>query len=127
GCAAHEPGRFQIKSLTIKGQQDLAARPLTECLVSRQRPHFGLTVGLAQPSCGEPPFSSSAPRVNLWVWWWKDWPAFNRAVFEEDLKRIERWYRARGYYEARVAEVTYDPPEARNPGEETSCDLEHDV
>src|SRR5690606_37336820 len=59
--------------------------------------------------------------------WWTDWPAFNRAVFDEDLERILRWYRARGYYEARITNVTFDPPESGDPTFEPKCDLENKV
>ena len=38
--------------------------------------------------------------VELWAWPWTDWPLYDPSVFERDLARIERWYRARGYYDA---------------------------
>ncbi len=127
GCAHHERGRYQIDRLDLKGQEDLAERPALGCLISRERPHFGLTLGLGDPVCGEAPFDSQAPRLNLWRWWWTDWPAFNRAVFDEDLERIVRWYKARGYYEARIEDVSFDPTEASDPSLEPKCDLEDKV
>lgn len=127
GCAAHEPGRYQIKNIQVRGQRDLAEVPLEECLVSRERPSFKIKLGLRSVTCGEPPFDSQPPRVNLWHWWWKDWPAFNHAVFDEDLERVERWYQARGYYDAKVVDVKYDPPAAADPTLPPPCDLEHEV
>ena len=127
GCAHHEPGRYQIDSLEIKGQRDLKERPALSCLISRERKRFHLTLGIGEPSCGEPPFDSQAPRINLWRWWWTDWPAFNLAVFEQDLERILRWYRARGYYDAQITETTFTPSEAADPRATPSCDLENDV
>lgn len=127
GCAVHEPGRYQVTHVQVTGQEDLAERPLLECLVTRERPRVSLTLGLGDPGCGERPFDSQAPRLNLWRWWWTDWPAFNNAVFDEDQERILRWYQARGYYDARIVEVTFDPPEAGDPTKEAPCDLENDI
>lgn len=127
GCAVHEPGRYQVTHVEVTGQEQLAERPLLECLVTRERPRVSLTLGLGDPGCGEAPFDSQAPRLNLWRWWWTDWPAFNNAVFDEDQDRILRWYQARGYYDARIVEVKFDPPEAGDPTKEAPCDLENEV
>lgn len=127
GCAHHEAGRYQIERLKLQGQADLAERPALACLISRERPSFGLTVGMGDPSCAQAPFDSQSPRLNLWRWWWTDWPAFNRAVFDEDLARIVRFYQARGYYDARIVQIEFDPPEASDPTAEPPCDLEAEV
>lgn len=127
GCAHHESGHYQIARLRLADQEDLAQRPALSCLISRERPRFGLTLGMGDPVCGKAPFDSQAPRLNLWRWWWTDWPTFNRAVFDEDLERILRWYRARGYYDARVTKVTFDPPESGDPSAQPQCDLEKKV
>lgn len=126
-CASHEPGRYQIARLTLEGQEHLAERPALACLISRERPRFSLTLGLGEPTCGEPPFDSQAPRLALWRWWWTDWPPLNRAVFDEDLERIVRWYRARGYYDAKITNVSFDPPQAEDPAASPPCDLEHEI
>lgn len=126
-CAHHETGRFQIAKLDLKGQKDLAERPALSCLISRERPRVALTLGLGDAVCGKPPFDSQAPQLNLWRWWWTDWPAFNHAVFAEDLQRIVRWYRARGYYDAKVVGVDFDPPEAADPSLDPPCDLDKKV
>lgn len=34
--------------------------------------------------------------------WWVDYGLYDRAIVDKDLQRVERYYRARGYYEARV-------------------------
>jgi outer membrane translocation and assembly module TamA len=39
-------------------------------------------------------------------------------VFDQDLRRILRWYRARGFYAAAVQQVSFDPPGA---GEGKDC------
>lgn len=126
-CAHHESGRYQVQRLELRGQEHLAERPVEACLITRERPRFALTLGLGDPTCGEPPFDSQAPRLNLWRWWWTDWPAFNRAIFDEDRERILRWYRARGYYDARIVDVRFDPPEASDPAAEPDCDLQEEV
>lgn len=127
GCAHHETGRYQIARLDLEGQKDLAERPALSCLINRERPRVALTLGLGDPTCGKPPFDSQAPRLNLWRWWWTDWPAFNHAVFDEDLERIIRWYQARGYYDAKVIEVRFDPEEASDPSLDPKCDLDKEV
>ena len=44
-----------------------------------------------------------------------DYEVFNRYVLEKDLQRIERYYRARGYYRARAqaARVVFSGKSAR--------------
>jgi len=126
-CAHHETGRYQIAKLDLRGQTRLAERPALGCLISRERPRVSLTLGLGDAVCGKPPFDSQAPQLNLWRWWWTDWPAFNHAVFDEDLQRIVRWYRARGYYDAKVVGVDFDPPEAADPTLDPPCDLDKKV
>lgn len=34
--------------------------------------------------------------------WWVDYGLYERSILDKDLQRVERYYRARGFYEARV-------------------------
>ncbi|HEX6243348.1 MAG TPA: BamA/TamA family outer membrane protein, partial [Polyangiales bacterium] len=83
-----------------------------------------LTLGLSAlrtPKCGVPPFDKARASKRLFAWGWTDWPVYDEAVFKLDMDRITRWYRARGYYQARVMDVTYDPPEAGERDETGAC------
>lgn len=122
GCASVERGRYGVSSLEIQGTEQVDEAPLQACLVTLERPYFELRLGVSAAKCNEPPFDTSAPTMRLWRWPWTEWPAFNQAVFKQDHERILRWYRARGFYEARIVEVRYDPPEAVMPGARGSCD-----
>src|SRR6187399_670336 len=104
-CAHPDAGRYGISSLVIEGNEALDGEAIAACLISRERAHFGLKLGVSSPTCGKPPFDSSPPTLRLWRWPWTEWPTFNQAVFEQDLERVRRFYRARGYYDARVIEV----------------------
>src|SRR5262245_16093159 len=115
-CARPDAGRYGITALEIEGNEALDSEAIGACLISRERAHFGLKLGVSSPSCGKPPFDSSPPTLRLWRWPWTEWPTFNQAVFEQDLERVTRFYRARGYYAARVVKVEVTPPEARMPG-----------
>jgi outer membrane translocation and assembly module TamA len=115
-CAHIEPERFAVSRLKLEGMHALDAGPLRDCLLTRERGRFTLRLGPAVPQCSEPPFTSSPPALQLWSWGWTEWPSFNRSVFERDRERILRWYRARGFYAARVEAVDFDPPEAGRGG-----------
>jgi outer membrane protein assembly factor BamA len=86
-------------------------RALEACLATRERARFTIDVSTnPNPACGVPEFDAPRLRAELWAWPWASWPLFDRNVFERDLARVERWYRARGHYDARVVEVRIDPP-----------------
>jgi outer membrane protein assembly factor BamA len=116
-----EPGRYGVEALAFEGLDALDEEALEACLITRERDHFGVRLGLSGPACGRPPFDHSAPTLRLWRWPWTEWPTFNHAVFEQDLERVVRWYRARGYYDARVVNVRYDPPAAEHPALQGPC------
>lgn len=120
-CASVEHGRYGVTSLDFEGVDQLDERALDACLITRERGHFGVRLGLRGPACGRPPFDASAPTLRLWRWPWTEWPTFNHAVFAQDLERVVRWYRARGYYDARIVEVRHDPPAAAHPALEGPC------
>ncbi|HVZ30848.1 MAG TPA: POTRA domain-containing protein, partial [Polyangiaceae bacterium] len=115
-CAHIERERYAVSRLKLDGMHELDAGPLRDCLLTRERGRFTLRLGPAVPKCSEPPFTSSPPALQLWSWGWTEWPTFNRSVFERDQERILRWYRARGFYAARIEEVDFDPPEAGRGG-----------
>lgn len=121
-CASVDADRYGITKIEIKGNHALDEAAIKACLISRERPHFSLTLGLSSPACGRPPFNTSAPEWRLWRWPWTDWPAFNEAVFDQDIERVKRFYQARGYYQARVSTVKVVPPEALRPGGVGDCD-----
>jgi outer membrane protein assembly factor BamA len=120
-CAGVDKGRYGVTSLEIEGNQAVDEAAIEACLITRERDSFGLTLGLSSPSCGKPPFDSSPPTLRLWRWPWAEWPTFNEAVFDQDVERVKRFYRARGYYSARVVSVKVTPPEASRPGTVGSC------
>lgn len=122
GCASIERGRYGVDSVRVDGMHALSESALAACLLTRERESFALELGVAEASCGRPPFDRSAPSLRLWRWPWTEWPSFNQAVFDKDLERVLRWYRARGYYGARVVNVRYEPPEAATPGVVGQCD-----
>lgn len=126
GCASVEPGRYGVSSLEVQGAEQMEERAIEACLVTLERPHFEVKLGVATATCNEPPFDTGAPALRLWRWPWTEWPSYNQAVFSQDAERILRWYRARGFYEARIVRVTYDPPQAAFPGSRGPCDPERE-
>jgi len=118
GCASVEKGQYGVASLDFEGMEQMDERALERCLLSVERPTFAIPLGLSATGCEEPPFDSSPPRIRLWRWPWTDWPSFNAAVVDVDRRRIERWYRARGFYDARVVDIRYAPEEAGSFGAE---------
>ncbi|MEM9070161.1 MAG: BamA/TamA family outer membrane protein [Myxococcota bacterium] len=111
GCAHIPSDRYGVDRLNFEGVDEMDGRALRACLATSARSRVEINLGAsAEPTCGEPPFDAGRLRVPLWRWPWADWPTYDRNVFERDLQRIERWYRARGFYEARVTAATFDPP-----------------
>ncbi|MCB9593615.1 MAG: BamA/TamA family outer membrane protein [Sandaracinaceae bacterium] len=112
-------GRFGIRSVDFHGVEQLDDRAIAACLGTRARSRFGVDIGIrGTPECGEAPFDGDHIVLDLFSYPWSTWPLFDENVFERDIERIERWYRARGYYDARVTSTEVTPPEA------TQVDLE---
>ncbi len=122
GCASIEAGRYGLRSLEVSGNHALTEAAITQCLISRERESFGITIGLSEPVCGVPPFDSAPVRLDLWRWPWTEWPTWNRAVFDRDLERVLRFYRARGYYAAKVVEVRYQPEQVAGKSAAGRCE-----
>jgi outer membrane protein insertion porin family/translocation and assembly module TamA len=80
GCASVPQGRSAVSDVDVVGNENVDTKEITEAIVTRKSPRFlGLVRGLVY-----------------------DFEIFNRFVLERDMARIERLYRARGYYDARV-------------------------
>lgn len=105
-------GQYGVASVDIEGADQVAERAIKPCLLTQERDAFGLTIGFASDDCQAPPFDSRPPRVSLWSWPWSDWQGLNLAIVDADVSRIERFYRARGYYDAEVIDVRFEPASA---------------
>jgi outer membrane translocation and assembly module TamA len=113
GCATIPDGRYAVSSVEIEGAEQMDDRAVENCLATYERPAFQLDLGAnPDPECGVPPFDTNRLSLRFWRWPWTDWPIFDRSTFDRDTERIERWYRARGFYDARVLSTTVDPPQA---------------
>jgi outer membrane protein assembly factor BamA len=78
GCAHLPKGRYAIDDVAIEGQNQLDASQIEDKIATAASPHFlGLPQGVIV-----------------------DYELFDRYVLERDLTRVERIYRAHGFYEA---------------------------
>lgn len=111
GCAHVPADRYGVDRIRFEGVEEMDEYALRACLGTSQRTRSSFNLSRTMsPACGEAPFDSAVRvRVPLWR---TGWPLFDRSVFERDLQRIQRWYRARGFYDAEIQSVSYDPPEA---------------
>jgi translocation and assembly module TamA len=128
GCASIPKGQYGVKEIEWVGAKQLDGEAVQSCLVTRERQAVNVMLGLSAPSCGDPPFDTSPPTIELWTLPWTEWPIFDPAIFDVERERIERWYRARGFYDARVTGVKtfvgkkeVDPEECK--GEDSECEL----
>jgi hypothetical protein len=113
GCATIPAGRYGVADVHVVGMHQLDHAAAEACLGTRRRPVFGFDIGATStPDCGVPPFDAGRLRWDIWSWPWTDWPLFDTGVYERDQLRVERWMRARGFYEGRVVSSTVDPPAA---------------
>ncbi len=129
-CASIPPDRYAVTDIDIEGAEAMDPAAIEACLATRERDRITIQLGISgTPSCGSPPFDADPPRVRLWTWPWNEWPLFDAIVFERDLERIERWYRARGYYDAEVVDWRVEPQAAARSDtveESTECEREGD-
>ena len=80
GCTRVPAGRSAVKSVTFSGNDVIDADDLRQKLATTDTPKFlGLFRGILY-----------------------DYSVFDRFVLERDLQRVERYYRAVGYYHARA-------------------------
>jgi outer membrane protein insertion porin family/translocation and assembly module TamA len=90
GCTRVPAGRSAVKSIEFSGNDMIDAEDLRAKLATTSSPKFlGLFRGIVY-----------------------DYSIFDRFVLERDLQRIERYYRAMGYYHARAraGRVFFDEP-----------------
>lgn len=109
-CATIPKNEYGVRDLTIHGMEELDEESLKVCLATQERERSGFTLGVSgEPECGVPPFDAARLPVRFWAWPWTDWPLYDETVWTRDLARVVRWYRARGYYDARVVQSTQTP------------------
>lgn len=124
GCGGIPNGRYGVENVSIHGATRMDEEAIEACLGTRERSRARLDVGVrGTPECGEAPFDGDHVIVNFWSWPWEEWPLFDQSVFERDVARIERWYRARGFYGARVISTEVVPASASSTARSTleSC------
>ncbi|MGB5524176.1 MAG: POTRA domain-containing protein, partial [Polyangiales bacterium] len=132
GCKTIPEDAYGIDRIRFNGMEQLDPQALRACLASQERDRVTFAFGTsADPACGVPPFDGNRVSFDLWRKLRKGWPTLDSAVFDRDLQRIERWYQARGYYDAAVVSTEFDPPSAANddrivvaPGGQAPCDRE---
>src|SRR5690606_1109968 len=80
GCTNIPPQRWALDRVVISGNEAISDSEIEERIATRETPRFlGLFPGVIY-----------------------DYEIFDRYVLERDLQRIERYYRSRGFYRARV-------------------------
>ncbi|MEM7436122.1 MAG: POTRA domain-containing protein, partial [Myxococcota bacterium] len=144
GCKTIPNDSYGINKIRFGGMEELDPQALQACLATKPRERVTISFGTsADPACGVPPFDGKRVSFDLWRKLRKGWPTLDSAVFERDVDRIERWYQARGYYDAAVVSTAFDPPSAatsdrftvgpdgqapcEREGEDEGCELEIDI
>ncbi len=123
GCATIPRGRWGVADVHVAGTEHLNAEALEVCLATRERGRFRLPLGaLSDPACGVPPFDGGRTLLDFWSWPWTEWPLFDPSVYARDEDRVERWLRARGYYDGRLIESRVDPVDALRPASREGSD-----
>ena len=77
-CSTLPPGQSAIDTVTVRGADAVDSSDVEDKLATEDSPKF----------------------LGLFRGFLYDYEIFNRATLQRDLARIERYYRARGYYEA---------------------------
>lgn len=108
-CATIPKHEYGVNSLTVSGMQQLDEVALKACLATQARERIGVA---GDAECGVPPFDSQRLGIELWAWPWTEWPTYDETVWNRDVLRVARWYKARGYYAARVTKVSQTPNDA---------------
>ena len=80
GCASMPKGMSAIDRVTVQGNAAIKSGDIKDRIVTMPSPRFlGIFPGVIY-----------------------DYELFDRSVFQRDLERVQRYYRARGYYETKV-------------------------
>jgi hypothetical protein len=132
GCKTIPEDAYGIDRIRFSGMEQLDPESLRACLASQERERVTIAFGTsADPACGVPPFDGRRVSFDLWKKLRKGWPTLDSAVFDRDVQRIERWYQARGYYDAAVVSTEFEPPSAAGndrilvpEGSEAPCERE---
>jgi outer membrane protein insertion porin family/translocation and assembly module TamA len=77
-CSTLQPGQYAIDTVTVRGADKVDADDVTGKLATEDSPKF----------------------LGVFRGFLYDYEIFNRATLQRDLARVERYYRARGFYEA---------------------------
>lgn len=89
GCPAHiDARRAIVERVQFHGVQQVDEAALRERLAVRETSYFP---------------SNRPGWLRWWRWWWQDPEYFDEASLTRDRLRVERFYQARGFYDARVA------------------------
>jgi len=106
-------GRYGITDVEFEGVEQVDSHSLAACLGTRERSEISIDISIrGTPECGEPPFDGDHLELELVSYPWTTWPLFDENVFERDIERVARWYRARGFYDARVIATSVIPDTA---------------
>jgi outer membrane protein insertion porin family/translocation and assembly module TamA len=113
GCKTIPEDAYGIDRIRFSGMEQLDPEALRACLASQELDRVTISFGTSPDrECGVPPFDGNRLSFDLWKKLRKGWPTLDSAVFDRDIQRIERWYQARGYYDAAVVSTEFDPPSA---------------
>jgi outer membrane protein assembly factor BamA len=113
GCKTIPEDAYGIDRIRFSGMEELDHEALRACMASQERERVTIAFGTSPDrECGVPPFDGKRLSFDLWKKLRKGWPTLDSAVFDRDIDRIERWYQARGYYDAAVVSTELDPPSA---------------
>jgi outer membrane protein assembly factor BamA len=134
GCKTIPEDAYGIDRIRFSGMEALDPEALRACLATREIDRVTISFGASlDRECRVPPFDGKRVSFDLWKKLRKGWPTLDSAVFDRDVQRIERWYQARGYYDAAVVSTEFDPPSAAGddrivvePGGEAPCSREGD-
>ncbi|MGB8329293.1 MAG: POTRA domain-containing protein [Polyangiales bacterium] len=132
GCKTIPEDAYGIERIRFSGMEALDPDALRACLATQEIDRVTVSLGTSPDrKCGVPPFDGKRVSFDLWKKLRKGWPTLDSAVFDRDTQRIERWYQARGYYDAAVVSTEFDPPSAAGddrivvpPGGEAPCTRE---
>jgi Omp85 superfamily domain/Surface antigen variable number repeat len=125
GCATIPKGRYGVDALTLQGVKELDPYALRACLATRERETLSINLSRdPAPECGKAPFDANRIHLGLWRWPWTEWPLYDPSIFERDLSRIERWYRARGYYGIRILDARSEPEAALHGSQTDSNEID---